>query len=235
MTFKFIDAVKADVCVSQACRIFGVSQSGYDAWRARPASRRQRDDMILLAHIRNAFSLSNETYGSPRMTYDLKVDGFSVGRRRVARLMKDNNIQARRKRRFKRTTDSHHAWPSLGQTGPQPRLLTLGTPEPAGSRLHSGWPQQEMGGRHQLYLDSRGLALSRRRDGRSAGKRFTGSFSNPPHSQGGSLDGRHQIASSETLPSRRDGPPSRLGNRREVLFTMLIEEANIVRRNIALP
>ena len=45
------------------------------------------------------------------MTYDLKADGFSVGRRRVARLMKDNNIQATRRRRFKRTTDSHHAWP----------------------------------------------------------------------------------------------------------------------------
>ena len=109
--FKFIDARKVGISVSRACKIFGVSQSGYYAWRSRPASVRQREDMILLAHIRNAFSLSNGTYGSRRMTYDLKADGFSVGRRRVTRLMRENGLQARRKRRFKRTTDSHHAWP----------------------------------------------------------------------------------------------------------------------------
>ena len=67
--------------------------------------------MILPACIRNAFALSNETYGSPRMTVDLQEEGFAVGRRRVARLMRLNGLQARRKRRFKRTTDSHHAWP----------------------------------------------------------------------------------------------------------------------------
>jgi len=111
MTFKFIEARKADVSVSRACRIFGVSPSGYYAWKSRSASSRQREDMVLLAHIRNAFSLSNGTYGSPRMTYDLKADGFAVGRRRVARLMRENGLQARQKRRFKRTTDSHHAWP----------------------------------------------------------------------------------------------------------------------------
>ena len=111
MMFRLIAASKADVSVSKACRLFNVSQSGFYAWKNRPASRRQRQDMILLAHIRNAFSLSNETYGSPRMTADLKEEGFGVGRRRVARLMRLNGLQARRKRRFKRTTDSHHAWP----------------------------------------------------------------------------------------------------------------------------
>ena len=92
MTFRFIDAAKADICVSQACRVFGVSLSGYYAWRSRPACRRQREDMVLRAHIRNAFSLSNGTYGSLRMTYDPKADGFSVGRRPVARLMRDNKL-----------------------------------------------------------------------------------------------------------------------------------------------
>lgn len=111
MIFRLIDAEKAHIPIQQACGMLGVSQSGYYAWKGRPASRRQCEDMVLLAHIRNAFALSNETYGSPRMTRDLQDDGFAVGRRRVARLMRDNGLQARRKRRFRRTTDSRHAWP----------------------------------------------------------------------------------------------------------------------------
>src|SRR6185503_13897095 len=81
------------------------------AWRGRPACRRQRDDMVLLAHVRSAFALSNGTYGSPRMTRELQDAGLVIGRRRIARLMRDNGLRVRQKRRFKRTTDSHHAWP----------------------------------------------------------------------------------------------------------------------------
>jgi len=111
MIFRLIDAEKAHIPIQRACRQMGVSQSGYYAWKGRPASRRQCEDMILLAHIRNAFALSNETYGSPHMTRDLQDDGFAIGRRRVARLMRDSGLQARRKRRFRRTTDSRHVWP----------------------------------------------------------------------------------------------------------------------------
>jgi transposase InsO family protein len=67
--------------------------------------------MVLLAHVRSAFALSNGTHGSPRMRRELQDAGLVVGRRRIARLMRDNGLQARHKRRFKRTTDSHHAWP----------------------------------------------------------------------------------------------------------------------------
>lgn len=111
MKFRLIDASKTFISIARSCRLLGVSQSGFYAWKNRPASSRQRQDMVLLAHIRNAFALSNETYGSPRMTADLREEGLAVGRRRVARLMRLNGLQARRKRRFKRTTDSHHALP----------------------------------------------------------------------------------------------------------------------------
>jgi putative transposase len=111
MRFALIDGAKAEFPVHRLCRVLGVSQSGYFAWRGRPACRRQRDDMVLLAHVRSAFTLSNATYGSPRMTRELQDAGLVVGRRRIARLMRDNGLQARQKRRFKRTTDSHHAWP----------------------------------------------------------------------------------------------------------------------------
>ena len=66
---------------------------------------------MLLAHVRSAFALSNGTYGSPRMTRELRDEGLRVGRRRTARLMRENGLRARQKRRFKRTTDSEHAWP----------------------------------------------------------------------------------------------------------------------------
>jgi putative transposase len=62
-----------------------------------------------LVHVRSAFALSNGTYGSPRMTRELRDEGLPVGRRRTARLMRKNGLRARQKRRFKRTTDRHHA------------------------------------------------------------------------------------------------------------------------------
>jgi putative transposase len=98
-------------CAHRLCRVLGVSPSGYFAWRGRPACRRQRDDMVLPAHVRSAFARSKATYGSPRMTRELQDAGLVAGRRRTARSMRDNRLQARQKRRFKPTTDSNHAWP----------------------------------------------------------------------------------------------------------------------------
>jgi putative transposase len=74
MRFALIDGAKAAFPVHRLCRVRGVSQSGYFAWRSRPACRRQRDDMVLLAHVRSAFALSNSTYGSPRMTIRALAD-----------------------------------------------------------------------------------------------------------------------------------------------------------------
>jgi putative transposase len=111
MRFQLIDAAKKEFPVQRMCKVLGVSQSGYFAWKDRPACRRQHEDMVLLAHVRSAFSLSNETYGSPRMTRELQDQGLRVGRRRTARLMRENGLRARQKRRFKRTTDSLHAFP----------------------------------------------------------------------------------------------------------------------------
>lgn len=112
MTFGFIDAEKACFPITRMCRVLGVSQSGFFfAWQDRPASRRQQQDMVYLAHIRTAFALSNGTYRSPRMHRDLVDEGHEIGRHRTARLMRENQLIARQERRFKRTTDSAHAWP----------------------------------------------------------------------------------------------------------------------------
>jgi putative transposase len=111
MSFALIDAKKAEIPVETACAALGVSVSGYYAWKRRPRSARQSDDMVMLAHIRAEFWTSNETYGSPRMHAELKDQGLSIGRHRVARLMSENGLQARQKTRFKRTTDSDHSGP----------------------------------------------------------------------------------------------------------------------------
>jgi putative transposase len=91
--------------------MLGVSASGYFAWRGRSACHRQQQDLIFLASIRSAFAASHGTYGSPRMTRELQDEGLAIGRRRTARLMGENDLKARQKRRFKRTTDSHHGLP----------------------------------------------------------------------------------------------------------------------------
>jgi len=111
MRFRFIAAEKAGISVQRACELMEVSPSGYYAALERPVSQKAREDMTLLAHIRAAFAQSNETYGSPRMVHELRAAGFTVGRRRIARLMREDGLQARIKRRFKCTTDSAHSHP----------------------------------------------------------------------------------------------------------------------------
>lgn len=110
MRYKLIDAEKEQIPISRSCHFLNVSVSGYYAWRSRGASKHQQQDMLLLAYIREFYALSHGTYGSPRMTIELQEAGFTVGRRRVARLMQENGLKARVTRRFKRTTDSHHTF-----------------------------------------------------------------------------------------------------------------------------
>ena len=111
MKFKVIEAEKANVPIRRSCAILDVSESGFYAWQGREPCQRQRDDMVLLAHIRSQFHTSHETYGSPRMSVELNEAGVPVGRHRVARLMRDNGLKALQKRRYKKTTDSAHGGP----------------------------------------------------------------------------------------------------------------------------
>ena len=77
-----------DIPVSRLCEIMDASPRGYRAWHSRPASQRQRTDMVLPAHIRDQFRLSLGGFGRPRMTEELKELGFDVGHRRIGRLMR---------------------------------------------------------------------------------------------------------------------------------------------------
>ena len=111
MKFAFIHVEKAKYPVTILCGVLGVSRSGYYASidRALPAST--SGDARLMIEIAAAHKRSRGIYGSPRVHLDLKARGARVGEKRVARLMKENGIQGRQKRRFRRTTDSNHSHP----------------------------------------------------------------------------------------------------------------------------
>jgi transposase InsO family protein len=92
------------------CDVLDVSGRGLRAYRSRPASQRQRTDMVVLAHIKEQSRLSLGSYGRPRMTEELKELGLNIGHRRVGRLMRENGIRVERSKKYKVTTDSNHAF-----------------------------------------------------------------------------------------------------------------------------
>jgi transposase InsO family protein len=109
--FAFISSEKVRYSVSLLCSVLDVSRSGYYAWRVRPPSQRTIDDGELAEDIRNIHDSSKQRYGSPRIHEELAANDTRVGRKRVARLMKENGLSARIKRRFVKTTDSRHDLP----------------------------------------------------------------------------------------------------------------------------
>jgi transposase InsO family protein len=109
--FAFIDAQKASYPVTTLCNVLDVSESGYHAWRRRPPSKRAVENERITTHIKASFKKSRETYGSPRLTDDLRDNGVKAGRHRVARLMREASIRAKKPPRWKKTTNSNHDLP----------------------------------------------------------------------------------------------------------------------------
>lgn len=102
--FGLIDAERANYPVAMLCRMLGVSNSGYYAWRSRPPSKRSREDYALTEKIREVHHRSRETYGSPRVHAELRALGVRCGRRRVARLMRVAGLRGCMRSRKLRTT-----------------------------------------------------------------------------------------------------------------------------------
>ena len=87
-----------------ACRALGVSQAWFYKWRHGDASARHARREQLKIAIRRWFAKHHGTYGSPRITADLRDDGWRVSENTVAQLMRELGLQARRRRRRKQTT-----------------------------------------------------------------------------------------------------------------------------------
>lgn len=107
----------ANYPITLMCRVLGVSRSGWYASiaRIRPTEREMRD-AELLSKIRAIHASSRGTYGSPRVHAQLIRDGIDVGEDRVARLMREDGLTGRVRRRFVVTTDSRHDKPIAPNT-----------------------------------------------------------------------------------------------------------------------
>ena len=94
------------------CRVLDVSESGYRAWkRGGKLGRKRLTDSQMLTLIQSIHIELKGAYGSPRMVKELRERSFPASKERVERLMRENGIRARHKRRFKVTTDSRHNLP----------------------------------------------------------------------------------------------------------------------------
>ena len=113
MKCEFIHAEKAFFPVTVLCRVLGVSTSGYYAWAKRRPSERARDNEVLRVELRAIHERSRGTYGSPRAHRELRRKR-PIGRKRVARIMREEGLYGRRPARFRKTTDSDHGRPVPG-------------------------------------------------------------------------------------------------------------------------
>jgi transposase InsO family protein len=104
--------MRTDYSTVNLCEAFGVSRSGYNAWRNRFKGKRAQENQQLIEKIRAIHGQSNCTYGSARVTHALRQEGLQVGHNRVARLMREEKLQVKHNKKFvPQTTDSHHDSP----------------------------------------------------------------------------------------------------------------------------
>ena len=165
------------------CQVLGMSASGYYAWCRRAESPHAHRDGQLRVLVRASFDASKQRYGSPRIHEDLREQQVRVSRKRVIRLMQEDGLHARARKRFKCTTMSDHDQPVAANlldreftaAGPNRRWVGDTTEFIIGesgklylaaildlfSRFIVGWAVSAVNDRH-LTLKALGMALKRR-------------------------------------------------------------------------
>lgn len=112
MKFKWIHEHRNQFPVQAMCRVLAVTASGYYASLRRPVSARARRRTELTEKIKASHEKSRRTYGSPRVHRDLTAGDVKVSENTVAKIMRENKIQSKARRRFiPATTDSNHDHP----------------------------------------------------------------------------------------------------------------------------
>jgi putative transposase len=97
--------------VSLMCRVLEVARSGFYAWRTHGSSARALSDQRLLVQVRAVYREKQGRYGSPRIHAELRANGERVSRKRIARVMREDGLRGKKRRRFRTTTNSQHAYP----------------------------------------------------------------------------------------------------------------------------
>ncbi|WP_198376433.1 IS3 family transposase [Neoroseomonas rubea] len=113
-----MSAHQAEFPIATIARVLGVSVSGFDAWRSRPASAHDTADAALLRRIRTVHAASHDTHGAPRVHAELQAEGTAVARKRVARLIREAGLRG----------------VSLGVASRRPRGASRATGPPTTSR-----------------------------------------------------------------------------------------------------
>lgn len=108
MRFAFISTEKASYPVMALCCALEVTTAGYYAWLRRPKSAHANRDEALKVKVRAIHEDSGKRYGEPRVFEALKTAGEKTSHKRVARLMKEEKLVARKVKRFIATTNSNH-------------------------------------------------------------------------------------------------------------------------------
>ena len=147
MKYAWIDAQRRKFPLPDMCEVLAVSISGYRAWRrgGKP-DRTCLTDPQAVVLIKSIHAEVKAAYGSRRMHRELQGRGQRIGLRRVERLMRDNGIRARHKRRFKATTDSRHSMPVA------PNVLARNFTPDAPNRVWTGDITYIQTGEGWLYL-----------------------------------------------------------------------------------
>lgn len=99
MRFGFVAKHRGAWPVNVLCETLGVSRSGYYAWLSRPRSKRSLDDEMIAGLIRQSFIISDRTYGARRVWHDVLAQGQNCGLHRIERLMRQQALKARPRRR----------------------------------------------------------------------------------------------------------------------------------------
>jgi putative transposase len=93
------------------CQALEVSENGDYNWRKKGKSQKKQDDELLTERIEDAYHQTRGHDGSPRIHIELQDQGIHCGQKRVARLMQEHELSARKKKRTPPTTNSHHDFP----------------------------------------------------------------------------------------------------------------------------
>jgi len=109
MKFKFIENNRASFRIGKMCKVLGVTRSGYHSCLKKRYSKRKLENRILLELIKQIWKNSHHLYGYRRIHAELRSQGLYCNRKRILSLMYQNNIAAKTKKKFKKTTNSNHS------------------------------------------------------------------------------------------------------------------------------
>ena len=108
---EIVDAGQGALPVTATCRLLEIPRSSYYHQRNRKPSRRTLYDAVLAVEVRAIHNASKRRYGSPRVMRGLRKRGIRISKKRAARLMRECGLVARRRKRFRVTTNSEHDHP----------------------------------------------------------------------------------------------------------------------------